>query len=58
MKTRLPTGVLVVQVKALIGEAMKVQMKLLMTEVVGGEVTVVEVAQTVVAIEVEVFGAE
>lgn len=58
MKTRLPTGVLVVQVKALIGEAMKVQMKLLMMEVVGGEVTVVEVAQTAVALEVEVFGAE
>lgn len=57
MKTRLPTGVLVVQVKALIGEAMKVQMKLLMMEVVGGEVTVVEVAQTAVALE-EVFGAE
>lgn len=58
MKTRLPTGVLVVQVKALTGEAMKVQMKLLMTEVVGGEVTEVEVAQTAVGLEVEVFGAE
>jgi hypothetical protein len=47
MKTRLPTGVLVILIP-----------QLKMTEVVGGEVTVVEVALTEVALEVEVLGVE
>jgi hypothetical protein len=47
MKTRLPTGVLVILIP---------QRK--MMEVVGGEVTVVEVALTEVALEVEVLGVE
>jgi hypothetical protein len=47
MKTRLPTGVLVILIP-----------QLKMMEVVGGEVTVVEVALTEVALEVEVLGVE
>jgi hypothetical protein len=47
MKTRLPTGVQVILIP-----------QLKMTEVVGGEVTVVEVALTEVALEVEVLGVE